>query len=475
MIFYRAPDGVTGDVIPFFHKGRYHLFYLRGLRGEAAKNQGMPWRRVVTTDFLKFSDDIVVLQPGAPDAPDLFNYTGCIFQAKDFFHIYYTGHNDRMRNEGRPVEVIMRATSSDLEHWTKDNRILLQAPAGYELHDFRDPFVFYNDEAGEYWMLIAARREHGARWTRGCTALAVSRDLEHWEMREPFWTPELYFTHECPDLFRWGEWWYLVYSTFSERFVTHYRMSRSLKGPWLAPADDAFDTHSWYAAKTAGDGQRRFAFGWLATRGGKDAGYGEWGGDLVVHELKQRPDGTLGAFPPPSLSEPFKQILPPQPRPLIGDWQVTPSLARGGAPGKNALILLGEMPATCLIETEVVFDDHAVAAGILLRAENDLNQYYTVRLEPHRQRIVLARWPRLNCDAPFAMTPPFLVERPLRIERHRPIPLRIFVDDTALVIYAGDGTALSTRICDFTAGQWGLNAVEGQVEFRKPTLKGLSM
>ena len=61
----------------------------------------------------------------------------------------------------------------------------------------------------------------------------------------------LYFTHECPDLFRMGEWWYLVFSEFSERCVTRYRMARSLAGPWLAPAEDTFDGRAFYAAKTA--------------------------------------------------------------------------------------------------------------------------------------------------------------------------------------------------------------------------------
>ncbi len=473
MIFYRAPGGVTGDVIPFFHNGRYHLFYLRGLRGEAAKTQGMPWRRVVTDDFLDFSDDIEVLAPGAPDDRDYFNYTGCVLKKGESFHIFYTGHNDRVKADGQSVEVIMQATSSDLRHWTKDHRVVLEAPAGYERHDWRDPFVFFNEEAGEYWMLLAARSEQGSRWTRGCVALAVSRDLVRWDMRDPFWAPELYFTHECPDLFRWGDWWYLVYSTFSERFVTHYRMSRTLQGPWLAPADDAFDTHSWYAAKTAGDGQRRFAFGWLATRSDKDSGRGEWGGDLVVHEIKQRPDGTLGAFPPPRLAEPFKHRLTPQPQSVIGDWHFSDALTWGGAPGRNAVLLLGEMPATCLLETELRFDEQAVAGGILLRADAELNQYYLVRIEPHRQRIVLARWPRLNCEAPYAMTAPFLVERSLRIEPGKPIPLRIFVDSTTLVVYAGDGVALSSRICDFKTGQWGLTAVEGRVEFRQPALRGV--
>ncbi|MDH7571218.1 MAG: beta-fructofuranosidase, partial [Armatimonadota bacterium] len=121
--------------------------------------------------------------------------------------------------QGRPVQAIMHATSPDLIHWTKDptNPILYADPARYEPDDWRDPFVFWNEEAGEFWMLLAARLRRGPSHRRGCIALAASPDLMHWTIRDPFWAPGLYYTHECPDLFRLGEWWYLVYSTFSDR------------------------------------------------------------------------------------------------------------------------------------------------------------------------------------------------------------------------------------------------------------------
>ena len=67
-------------------------------------------------------------------------------------------------------------------------------------------------------------------------------------------------------------------------------MSRSLKGPWIAPENDTFDGRAYYAAKTAFDGKRRFAFGWLATREDrKDYNSWNWGGNLVVHEVVERP------------------------------------------------------------------------------------------------------------------------------------------------------------------------------------------
>ena len=112
----------------------------------------------------------------------------------------------------------MHATSTDLVTWQKVPGDTFFAPVdGYEPHDWRDPFVFWNEEAGEFWMLLAARLKDGPSRRRGCTALCTSTDLRTWRVAEPLYAPGLYFTHECPDLFRMGDWWYLLFSEFTER------------------------------------------------------------------------------------------------------------------------------------------------------------------------------------------------------------------------------------------------------------------
>ena len=66
---------------------------------------------------------------------------------------------------------------------------------GYEPIAWRDAFVFRNEEAGEFWMLITARKaSSGPVQKRGCVALAVSKDLKQWTLREPLWAPEQYDT-----------------------------------------------------------------------------------------------------------------------------------------------------------------------------------------------------------------------------------------------------------------------------------------
>jgi len=466
-ILYRPADGVAGDFIPFWWEGDYHLFYLKDYRGAPGRGEGVPWWHLVTRDFVHFDDWGEALPRGPAGAQDQWVFTGSVLAAGERFHIFYTGHNPQRKQQGGCMQAVLRADSDDLRAWTKRPEFFFPAPAeeGYEPDDWRDPFVFWNDEAKEYWMLLAARRAAGPPRHRGLIALAASKDLHNWEVREPFWAPDLYYTHECPDLFRIGEWWYLVYSTFSERCVTHYRMSRSLAGPWMAPADDAFDARAYYAAKTAGDGERRFVFGWLPTRqGDKDDGGWQWGGELVVHELVQRGDGTLAARLPATVAAAFRRPLSVRPAPVLGPWDLADQRVTARCPGRLAALTLGRMPAECLIDLTLEFAPGTAAAGVLLRAADDLASYYQLRLEPAARRIVFDRWPRPGDQ-------PFMLERPLALEAGRPVRLRIVVDGTCLVAYADDEVALSCRMYDHGAGQLGLFAAEGEAAFGELAVK----
>lgn len=71
---------------------------------------------------------------------------------------------------------------------------------------------------------------------RGLLLKATSKDLINWTMdEEPFYAPHAYYAHECPDIFKIGDWYYMIFSEFCDRYVTTYRMAKSLKGPWINP------------------------------------------------------------------------------------------------------------------------------------------------------------------------------------------------------------------------------------------------
>lgn len=457
-LFYQPADGVAADFIPFYWKGEFHLFYLKDYRAIEKHGEGTPWFHLSTTDFLHFDDLGQAVERGTLEDQDLYVFTGSVLEAGGKFHIFYTGHNPHLRKQGKPEQAILHAVSDDLIHWQKVHEDAFFAPQyGYEPHDWRDPFVFWNPEAQEYWMLLAARQMEGPSRRRGCTALCASKDLKNWQVRPPFWSPGLYFTHECPDLFQMGDWWYLIFSEFSDRSVTRYRMSRSIHGPWLRPQEDTFDGRAYYAAKSASDGERRFLFGWNPTRSMQtDDSSWQWGGNLVVHEINQRSDGTLTVRVPESVDGYFKTRLPINFVRAVGQGAQMPDGVEVSTLGSFSCMSAGIMPECCKIETKIQFTAATQGCGVFLRATDGYEQGYFIRLEPHRQRLVFDRWPRYG-DQPFSVE----LERPVTFQAGDVIRMKVFVEKTLCEVYLQDEIAMSTRLYNHPQGEWGVFAEDG--------------
>jgi beta-fructofuranosidase len=466
-VFYQPVDGVAADFIPLYFDNSFHLFYLKDYRNIEKQGEGTPWFQISTQDFVHFTDHGEMLKRGSVEEQDLYVFTGSAIHAEGKFHIFYTGHNPHLRRRGQPEQAVMHAVSDDLIHWTKLPEDTFFAPQDqYEPHDWRDPFVFWNPDACEYWMLLAARTRQGPSRRRGCTALCASKDLKNWQVRPPFWAPALFFTHECPDLFKMGDWWYLVFSEFSERCVTRYRMSRSINGPWLRPQEDTFDGRAFYAAKTASDGNKRFLFGWNPTRVDlKDDSAWQWGGNLVVHEIHQRADGTLSVGLPDSVSSLFARNMPVVFTPALGEAKIQKTQVNLSASGSFACASAGALPDCCKIETHICFTPETQGCGLFLRSSDDYEEGYYIRLEPQQNRLVFDRWPR-NGDQPFIIG----LDRPIDLSTGNSVNMTVLIDGSICEVYVNDEVAMSTRMYEHTHGQWGVFCEEGSVDFIRTSL-----
>jgi beta-fructofuranosidase len=458
--FYKPGDGWAGDFIPLFWDGEYHLFYLKDYRDVAGHGEGTPWFHIGTRDFVHYTDYGLALPRGTAEEQDLYVFTGSALRAEGLFHIFYTGHNPYLRQRGQPEQGIMHAVSRDLVAWEKVPADTFFAPADrFEPHDWRDPFVFWNAEAGEYWLLAAARLRDGPPRRRGCTALCTSNDLRTWHVADPLYAPGLYFTHECPDLFRVGDWWYLLFSEFTDASVTRYRMARSLSGPWLTPAVDTFDGRAFYAAKSASDGERRYLFGWNPTRqGDTDSGAWQWGANLVVHELRQQIDGALTVSQPESVAAAYDIPAAMVFTPAFGECDVEGDGVLLSAYEHFAYVTAGELLAACRITARFTLSASVRSCGLMLRASEDHETGYYVRVEPDRQRLVFDAWPRSG-DRPFQVE----TERPFSAIAGVPFEITVIIEDTICEIYCGGAVVLSTRLYDHAAGGWGFFADGGEV------------
>lgn len=460
--FYRPPNAGVGDVIPFYADGEFQLYYLHLWRQNHGAGQVPGWYSLRTRDFVQYTEHGPCYIEGG---------TGCVLRVDGLYHLFYC-----IFPPGR--QLICHAISRDSRTWETIAADTFGPDATiYDPRDWRDPFVFWNEEAGEYWMLLSGSVK-GPSNRRGCVALCASRDLQHWEGRPPLYAPAIHISaHECPDLFQINDWWYLVYSAYTDRFATYYRMSRSSAGPWLSPPEDTFDGRAFYAAKSCSDGRRRYLFGWNPTKSenlfgwnppayaGLDYNTWDWGGSLVVHEIRQRADGTLAVQVPETVDQAFSQSLPLSFAARLGAWEIRDDHLSVAAPASFACALAQELPGQCKLSLSITFQETTRACGIMLRSNEDLDQAYYIRLEPNRDRIVFRS--AIMYSEQGGKTFPYEVEleRPLRLLPNKPYHIRIFVDDTVCEVYVEDEIAMSARLYDLRAGVWGVFVSEGSATF----------
>jgi len=470
-IIFRPPTGWVGDVIPFERGGRAYLYFLHDLRDESAP--GMSWGLYVTDDFATYEYRGVALEHGTVDEQDLNAYTGCVVEHDGQVHLFYTGYNPALPSArtGGAAQVIMHATSDDgMQTWNKHPQRTFGAPLGYAPEDWRDPFVFRPSPDGPWRMLIAARSETGPARRSGLIAQAVSHDLETWTVVEPFWAPNRYITHECPEVFQIGDWWYLVFSEFSDHFVTRYRMSRSPLGPWTVPENDTIDGRAFYASKSIELAGRRYFAGWISTRqGGTDDGAWQWAGEYSAHEAVARADGTLALRMPTALRETFTHRERLTVTPVLGAWDVSPDRLAVAPLDSYAVAVSSPTPPQFLLEVTIEVGDDTTECGVILRASADGDEGYIIRLEPRAGRLVFDRWPRRRLgDAQWQISGDISHE----VELERPVviapgahQLRVVVDGTACVAYLDDSVAMSARMYDRSGGGVGLFVGEGRAAF----------
>lgn len=458
-MYYRVDSiAVCGDVIPFYDAGEFKLFYVCDYRDVETHGEGFVWRLVTSKDLVSYEECGEVLRRGNKDDPDMNVFNGCCIKVGNEYMIIYSGHNPYLRAKGLPEQCLLRAKSKDLIHWEKDKKFKYFAPDWLEMHDYRDPFVYYDENKKKYCMLIAAKIKGDAPAScKGATIIAYSDDLEHWEVsHEPFFAPHAFYTHECPDLFKMGDWWYLVFSEFSDKFVTRYRMSRSPYGPWIKPKVDTFDGHAFYAAKSVSDGKRRIMFGWNCIKNEeKDHMPWQWGGTLIPHELVQESDGSLWVRCPVELCKSYKKPVELGKGMEFGNIEKEKNGFIVGGEGRN-ILLFGEMPECGKFEATFTVDDDIGEFGFYLRSDDRADNYYAVRFEPIFNRMIMDMQPRADA----------IRYAEVETERYCPIipgkenKIMMIFEGSILEVYINDRIAMSSRMFDHKKGRLGIFALD---------------
>lgn len=475
--YYTPAIGTVGDPMPFFDPNTksFKVLYLQ----EYAQNDPNcyhPIWGVETTDCANYSSLGEVLPCGtnALEA-DAALGTGCsVYSPADkLYYIYYTGHGYR---DGQQREVILRATSSDYKTWTKDLHWTINgADYGYSVSDFRDPQIFCDDE-GLYHMVIASC---------GNLKLAefTSADLKEWKHAGDFSNMLWDRVFECPDIFKMGDWWYLTY--FEQNNVGWCRKMKYFKGRTLDDLRQAITGPVWpdrfegniegrglYAAKTASDGENRYAWGWCPTRKGATAQErninvaedreSDWSGSMVCHRLIQNADGVLTLGPVKGIADKYNKEVALN---VVKQEGVTGSGSNFQLSGDAYLYFdrLGyHNHISMTVQTSNVWDNFGIS--FVRGYENDefSEKYYTLRINAENE------WNRkVNFEEEGrngrGFVPGIDGGRTFETPADGVYHIDIFTDNSVCVIYINDMYAYTNRIYGIQKNGWSINNYGGNI------------
>ena len=359
---YWRPRGLNtfaGDCMPFFHEGRFHLFYLCDRHHHASKWRlgAHQWAHASTTDLVHWEQHPMAVP--ITDEKEGSICTGSTFYNDGTYYAFYAVRTA----DGSPAP-LCAATSKDGIHFDKQPPIARLAEP-YTGGSARDPVVFREEGTGLFHMLLTTSLREPAITNRGgCLAHLVSRDLKQWAQREPFIIPGYPGEPECPDTFGWHGWHYLV---FSNQGVARYRMSRSPLGPWARPKVDVFDGPQAVVMKTAAfTGDRRLGAAFLPAGG--------YAGDVVFREIIQNADGTLGTKWP-------SEMIPP----TGATQQGLPDVRLNAVQGLE-VVSLGKMPKDFVLRARVKPAPDASYFGFRIRAGDKMQGGVELRFEPRREK-----------------------------------------------------------------------------------------
>ena len=286
----RGHNSWVGDVAAIWYKGRYHVFYLLDRRGHQGKfgRGGHYFEHLSTTDFRHWTEH----EAATPIEHQWETMgTGVPFVWHDSLMISYGMHTSRLYpyeqtasprewehikeygcSEVIPFDSLDTLYPSGTTFCVSSDGISNFEKSRIIIHPAENPTI-YTDNDGRLCML--ANYASRGTWT--------AEDLRGpWSCISEDFPPG----GDCTFFFTWGEWEYIVGG-----FVNMWK--KPLSAPIEAYEDmamqglDLYDGLCVPSITQVGDGRYLMA-GWVMVNS-------HWGGPLVVRELLQYSDGTIGS------------------------------------------------------------------------------------------------------------------------------------------------------------------------------------
>ena len=216
---------------------------------------------------------------------------------------------------------------------------------------------------------------------------------------------------------------------FSWNNVVYYRVSDNFFGPWDKDEIDTFDGDGFYAAMTCEYQGKRYLIGFLdRKKREKDNLKYTWAGSVLIYELRQLPDGTLGVCMPEQYNDYFKNEL----------LKVA---------SEDSSLDLGKVPQTCHLSYDLTMEDEGKAD--LVFSNQDSGEEYKISLDTEDDNISFNAFPN-NQAMKFVAGQKYHID--------------IVVEKDIVVIYADGTKALSNRIYSAVGADWKLQFESAKAE-----------
>ncbi len=385
---YFSPKGdhlYVGDAIPFYHDSTYYLYWLIDSAHHSALDGlgGHQWVVSTTKDLKTWEHHPIAI--GINEEWEKSICTGSVVYANNQFYAFYA---TRLVKDGEVNEQLSYAISQDGFNFEKQkpNPFYESAP-GYSKRHFRDPKVIV-DKDGAFHLLVSSEKNNAMMkdWN-GALVHMVSKDLKKWEIKEPVLTGQG-SVPECPDYFKWNDWYYLIYGDNGNTF---YVKSKSPFGPWQQPEYQTLVEDWSNVAKTAEFiNGRRIAAAWIPSRkDDKDNTHEIFGGSAVFRELIQQDNGTLSTKFPPEMIPATGQPLPLK---AVTDAQTKASGTNSfamNAPNGVGATYFDNIPKNARITLEIEPDGTHEEYGLVLRSNKQASEGYKLRFSANEKMVTL--------------------------------------------------------------------------------------
>jgi len=284
---------------PIYYKGEYHLFYQTNPNDYHWDT--INWGHAKSKDLVHWDQLPIALYP-SNELGEKHCFSGCaLINDQGIPTIYYTSVGEGQRHQSVGAEQWMALSHDDMVTWEKHKnnpRLTLDLHENLDIKEWRDPFVWKD---GVNWYMVLGGSHNG----NGCVLIYNSKNSTDWKFLNILYETNQYKFLECPNLFKLGDKYVLIYSP--NDMVVYHTGILSSDFTFTTEYQDIFDNSGWegyYAPNSFVEPNgRRIIWGWMteSSRGEFEGSLGWSGAQSIPRMLSLGDNVKLKIEPVPEL------------------------------------------------------------------------------------------------------------------------------------------------------------------------------